>query len=128
MPLFVWSDEYSIDIEIIDKQHQNLFALINQLYDAMIKGETKEVMADILAELIKYTQTHFVNEEQLMRAKHYSGYTFHKSQHDDFIKKVGDFQHDFLAGRIGVDIEILNFLTGWLKNHILKQDKLLADL
>ncbi|MES0371810.1 MAG: hypothetical protein ABUK11_05980 [Mariprofundaceae bacterium] len=59
-------------------------------------------MADILSELIKYTETHFVEEEQFMRANQYSGYTFHKSEHDEFIKK-----------------SVIFSMTSWLEESVL---------
>jgi hypothetical protein len=35
MALLTWSTEYSVAVEVIDKQHQQLFAMLNELHDAM---------------------------------------------------------------------------------------------
>jgi len=41
MALINWHPSFSINIEEIDKQHQLLVKMINDLYDAMNAGEKK---------------------------------------------------------------------------------------
>jgi hemerythrin len=38
MALMEWKDKYSVNVPTIDTQHQNLFATINELFDAMRSG------------------------------------------------------------------------------------------
>ena len=39
MALLTWTTEYSVAVEAIDKQHQKLFAMLNELHDAMKSGK-----------------------------------------------------------------------------------------
>jgi hemerythrin len=38
MALFVWNDSYSVKVAMCDEQHKKLFAIINDLADAMRMG------------------------------------------------------------------------------------------
>ena len=54
------------------------------------------------------------------------GLADHQLEHKYFTRKVADFQSGFETGKLGVDIEILNFLTKRLIDHIFKQDQLIS--
>lgn len=123
MPLMTWEDSFSVHVPIIDEQHKKLFALVNQLHDAMSKGKANDVMLRVLAELASYTKTHFAAEEKLLQSKNYPDLKDHQAQHQKFIEKVGQFQKEFAGGKITISSEIMNFLRDWLSGHILKTDK-----
>jgi hemerythrin len=55
----------------IDQQHQKLVRMINDLHDAMRKGQTESVMANLFDRLLGYTAEHFSYEEQRMAACNY---------------------------------------------------------
>jgi hemerythrin len=40
-----------------------------------------------------------------------------------FVQKVSAFKKDFEEGRVGITIPIMDFLSSWLKNHIMVIDK-----
>ncbi len=88
MPFFQWEDEYSIGIRIIDEQHKELVAMLNELYEAMHAGKGREALGRVLAGLIRYTRLHFAAEEQLMRAHEYPDYERHREKHEKMAAKV----------------------------------------
>ena len=123
MAFLEWKNEMSVGVAAMDAQHQKLIQLINQLADAMSAGKGKEVVQMVLRELVGYTKTHFGSEERLLLTNNYPEYGEQKTEHDQFTKKIVDFQAQFRAGKIALSIELMNFLREWLVGHIQGRDK-----
>lgn len=123
MPLFQWTDELSVGVQSMDKEHKYLVDLINRLHDAMAQGKAKDVSGSILSELVRYTQTHFTHEEDLMTRTAYPQLSVQKLQHSQFVKKVQEMQNQLAQGTMTLSLEMMNFLKNWLKEHIMKMDK-----
>ena len=123
MTLIDWDESMSVNIAEIDQQHQQLIAIINDLFDAMTEGKGKDVLEEIVNGLISYTQLHFKTEEQYFDRFGYPDSNSHKIEHADFIQKISSFKEGVDRRQLGLSSEVLNFLSGWLKNHILKTDK-----
>lgn len=77
----------------------------------------------ILDELAKYTATHLKFEEDLFDSHGYGKTEEHKRIHRELVEKVLVFKKDFDSGQAGLSMELMYFLTDWLKNHIMKTDK-----
>jgi hemerythrin len=125
MSIFVWEDKYSLHIAEIDRQHQKLFALFNELYDAMQQGRGTEVIDKVLTSVVDYTAYHFSFEEKLLREAGFKDEAAHRAEH---AKLTG--QAKALAQRLRksrgdttVAIATLQFLGDWLTRHILVSDK-----
>ena len=123
MPLIQWDDKLSVNVEEIDKQHQKLVQVINELQEAMQNRKGNEVLGKIIEEMVGYARTHFKTEEVYFDKFGYPEADSHKKEHAEFMDKVSDFKKDFDAGRIGLSVEVMNFLSDWLKNHIMGSDK-----
>ena len=120
--MFEWKTEFSVGIESIDAQHQKLFAIGRELYEAMSAGRGKASLALILDRLVQYTAVHFTHEERLMRMYDYVNFPQHKAQHDALAKQVLKFQKDFDAGMVSMTVQLLQFLKDWLEGHIKVSD------
>ncbi|MDH7603918.1 MAG: bacteriohemerythrin [Melioribacter sp.] len=123
MALINWSDNLSVNIKGLDNQHKKLVSIINELHDAMKKGESSKVLTKILFEMAAYTKTHFKSEEELFDKYNYPDKIKHKKEHDMFVKKVDDFMTEYKSGKTNISFELMNFLTKWLTNHIQVSDK-----
>jgi hemerythrin len=123
MDLLHWNDDLSVNIKEIDDQHKKLIDLLNTLHNAMSKGKSKEIMHEILTELVSYTKYHFETEENLMVKYNYFDRHSHRLEHEQFIQKVQRAVQDYKKGSILLSIEIITFLNDWVKNHILGTDK-----
>lgn len=123
MALITWNNNLSVNIKGLDLQHQRLIDTINKLHDAMSKGQSNQSLSGILNDLAGYTKTHFSSEEELFKKYNYPGSTKHKTEHDNFIKKVSEFINGFEAGKIGLSLEVMVFLNKWLTEHIKVSDK-----
>jgi hemerythrin len=126
MSMFQWKQEYSVGYPEIDKQHQKLFQLADELHAAMTGGKGKAVLGKTLGNLISYTKVHFANEEGLMQRHGYPDYPKHKALHDALTAKVVAFQKDFEANHTGMTVDLLQFLKDWLAHHIGQTDQKVA--
>ncbi len=123
MALLNWSGEYSVEVQSIDKEHQKLFDMLNELHDAMKVGKGSVVAPEILKRLIAYTCEHFAHEEGIMVRTRYPDYARHKAEHDKLTSEVTNIVHDFEAGKVVLSMKLLDFLRAWLQAHILGCDK-----
>jgi len=89
----------------------------------MRAGQGKQALEGTLQELATYTVYHFQNEERYMQQSGYPGYLNHKAEHAAFVKKVTDFQKDFSNNHLGLTIDLMNFLKGWVNTPIRETDK-----
>ena len=123
MALFTWNDSYSVQVEMCDKQHQRLFAIMNELADAMRAGRGNDVVAKTVGDLLTYTRTHFQQEEGLMQKAGYPQLASHQAMHRKFEADVAALEQQTKEGRAANSIQVLNLLRDWLLNHIQKVDK-----
>ncbi|MFT5697312.1 MAG: hemerythrin-like metal-binding protein [Desulforhopalus sp.] len=121
--LIPWSSKLCIGIDTIDEQHKELVRLVNQLHSAMKAKVGSQESSDILENLAKYTIYHFGFEEEMFDKFDYENKEEHKKDHADLVSKVVELQQDLKAGRAGLSMDLMLFLTSWLKDHILKTDK-----
>ena len=126
MALIKWSEKYMVNIGTIDTQHQKLISILNELLDAMGKGQGKLVLDKTFNELEDYTKTHFFEEEKLMVVYGYPDYNSHKAEHKSLINDLKNYKEDFKAGKSKLTLEVLDFLKNWLINHITVTDKKLG--
>lgn len=125
--LFHWSDDFNVNIQEVDEQHQVLVDLLNQLHHAILERRGKVASRDILNQLADYTRTHFLLEESLMRVLHYPGLEIHKQQHEDLIQQIHELQRKLDEENATITFELLYFLKNWLIHHINESDKRFGD-
>ena len=121
--LITWSDALSVSDADIDQQHQQLVRMINDLHDAMRKGQTQSVMGNLFNRLLGYTAEHFSYEEQRMAACNYPNLAGHKAKHADLVRQATALQEKFASGNQHLNMKVMRFLKDWITNHIQKSDK-----
>lgn len=132
MAIAKWKDEYSIGIPEVDKQHMKLFEIVNRiqelLCDEFITDKYDGIVA-IITELKEYTIYHFKMEEDYMLKNGYKKFFSHKVLHQDFIEKINAVDYSKIDNEQNKYLnEILYFVCDWLITHILKEDRLLAEM
>jgi len=120
--LMVWNEKLSVNIKAIDRQHQKIVGIINELHDAMKERRGRDVMAGLLVELVDYSGYHFDTEEDFFRQYKYPGLLVHKSEHDLFKSRVEHMRSQFNGGNKLIVVEAMDFLKDWLSDHILVTD------
>ena len=127
MDYFQWSDELRIGNKTIDQDHHELVTLVNELHEAVLDGQSTDVLAKILQSLFSYTQEHFQREELLMEHIQYADIVAHKAMHKKLIDQVLVLQEAFARGRSEVASSTAELLRYWLTHHIMRTDKKLSQ-
>lgn len=128
--MYEMKEEYLTGNGVIDSEHTKLFELINSVYnlakEEFLVDKYDQIMV-ALRELKDYTKYHFSHEEEYMESIDYDAIFIQRAQHKIFVKKLEDIdlrdindedEDKFIS-------ELLEFLTDWLVNHIVKLDKLI---
>ena len=123
MPLFIWNSSYSVKVKRFDADHQQLFSIINELHEGMKAGRGKDAMNGVLSKLLGYTERHFTAEEAVMKQLGYIQLPAHIEQHRKFTGKIKEVADQYKAGAAGLSVDVLDFLTKWLSQHIVGVDK-----
>ena len=123
MDFVVWNEKYSVKISTIDEQHKKLVAIINELYNSMKNGKSKEQLGKTLTDLVEYTKYHFSYEEGLLEKAGYDDLPEHKEQHKAFVDKITTTCKNYENGKLFMSIDICNFLQNWLIHHIQGTDQ-----
>jgi hemerythrin len=123
--MFVWEEKYSLHIAEIDRQHQKLFALFNELYEAMQQGHANEVIDKVLTSVVDYTAYHFSFEEKLLHEAGYKDQAAHRAEHAKLTVQAKALAQKLRESRNDTTVAIatLKFLGDWLTRHILVSDK-----
>lgn len=121
---FRWTEAYSVKIAHLDQQHRQLFDTVNELDESLRNGEGNPALDPILRKLVAYAKDHFAAEEALMEQHGFPGLVTHQTQHEMFRQKIAAFLEDHRAGKAGVPVSLMLFMQTWLKQHVMKTDKL----
>jgi hemerythrin-like metal-binding protein len=122
MAYFDWNGKLETGIAIIDEQHKKLISLVNELHEAMRNRKAKDVVAHILKELGDYTTYHFSVEEKAFEKRGYPNRAEHEKLHADLIAQLSELMQKQAKGELAISIDVLDFLTQWVTNHIMKED------
>ena len=115
-----------VDVPEMDADHQLLCQVCDRLREAIASDAPLGDVEPLLDELVRRTQDHFSNEEREMRECGYSHYAWHARQHRAAADKVIAFERRILNGDRQAAGELLEFLSGWLDDHIGIADRMLA--
>jgi hemerythrin len=118
-PKFEWSDELSVGVDMMDKQHQNLIDKINILIED-INNDSPDILKDFSA-LGGFVVEHFNDEEKYMESIEFPNLEIHKNIHKQLLEKVGEFGQMIESGNLDKG-QLVNFLKMWLKSHIMGID------
>lgn len=121
-----WRDSYSIGIDVIDKEHQQLFKIINKLFafrEEEVDGQW------VCQEGIKFFKghalKHFASEEQYMESINYPEFEQHRQIHRSFRDNTLPALEEELERTQYAPDAVEHFLgvcTGWLIGHTLTED------
>ncbi len=123
---FVWLDEFNIGVDIIDREHQRLFKIINKLFT--FKEEEKNSQW-ACQEGIKFFKSHalkhFTDEEAYMASISYQGLEQHKRVHKGFRENtLPALEEELERSEYSPDAvdHFLGVCAGWLIGHTLTED------
>jgi hemerythrin len=123
MQFVFWSDQFSVGVQSLDDQHAILLDAINDLHEAMMKGQRRKVVGGLLRTLLKYTRSHFADEERLMEWTGFPELDSHKQAHHDLLEQVEEYLALYANGEPSQSSWIVGFYSTWLQAHILEADR-----
>lgn len=121
MSLMTWTEDYRVNVGVIDEQHQKLFDLVNSLHDSL-SGDRASIVKH-LDETTQFVLDHFATEERFMEQNNYPDYAAHKEFHDKLVEQVAALQAKVQAGEAEVTEDVTAFVRDWLQHHIPVIDK-----
>ena len=126
---FAFTAKYHTGIKEIDEEHKRLFDIIREtntlIHNDLLHDKYDEII-HLLSELREYTKIHFSDEEAYMKKIGFPDLDAQIRAHTAFVDKLMDINLEALDE---IDnhqqeylLQLIDFLAGWLVNHILKMD------
>lgn len=123
MSFLEWDPKYSVNVPQLDKEHQTLLVMVNELHSAMKIGKGKEITEKLINQCVNYAQQHFQNEEKFMLQCKYADFDEHKKQHQLFVERVTELKKELTKNNFVLSSSMLQFLKSWFINHVVMVDK-----
>ena len=123
LPHVAWKQQYLVGVDEIDSDHKVLVDLINRVVTAASTNLGDEFVGENIHEMIAYTKYHLNREERLMDEYEFPDRQGHKAQHQRFIDAVARFEEQYEHDLKVKNLQMFDFLRGWLLRHISYADK-----
>jgi hemerythrin len=121
--LIGWSDDFALDLPEIDAQHQVLFGLIADIWNAIVARSGRNDQLRLIGDLEDYAVQHFKEEELFMQATAFPKLASHKMAHDTFVRRIAAERAAIDGGSPSLSLDLLRFLQNWLVDHIMVSDR-----
>lgn len=122
MQLLKWSPNYSVGIDAIDFEHQELINTINELHEQLGTPESKQTVPGFFGELLREITAHFALEEKIMRDVRYRQVSSHKEDHERLLEEIRDIMDAFELSEEIDSVELAMRLDKWFTHHFKTHD------
>lgn len=127
MALVNIEDIERLDFDVMQNTHEEEIAMLNEIDELANKFKEDETfkseLEDKMEVYVDHVIDHFENEERLMLVHNFSGYSMHKMEHDNVLKR---FDEAYIPWKKDGDIwGMVTFLRStpeWIKEHIAAMD------
>lgn len=117
MSLLAWKPIYSVGIDSMDDEHQQMIQLINEIYEELDQRRDAESIERCLGDTHSAIAMHFALEERMMRDAGYSEYAEHKEDHEELLDQILEMMDDFSEdSELGFRI-LSDQLSDWFSVH-----------
>jgi hemerythrin len=124
----VWRDQLSVGNNVIDSDHKQLIAVVNEV-EKSLSTKNLEGLSASLDCLLDYSQQHFAREEKIAQAAGYAEVPYLHQSHAVLATQLDQVKSEIAA--MGQDwssttVEhFTNLLRNWLIDHVIKEDLLM---
>ncbi|MFH1983521.1 MAG: bacteriohemerythrin [Pseudomonadota bacterium] len=118
-----WTPALSVNDDRLDRQHQLLFAIINDLADLRAKGGERRGIIDLITRMIGFSDAHFGCEDEVMLDADFPLFASHRREHQQFMERVGQFLEGYQQRTQDLTGEMMAFLQAWWLNHTAESDR-----
>ena len=128
---FEWREEFELGVASIDKDHKQLFKIINRLFAVQAEGKSSQWACQEGLKFFKaHALTHFADEEKYMASIRYSGLEQHRLIHrtfrDQTLPALERELEETEYSQEAVD-HFLGVCAGWLIGHTLTEDRAIVQ-
>jgi len=128
--MYIWEKEmHSVGILKIDIEHQQLFHIINDVYEAIINNNREDLNILLLKMLIHvYKDNKTENDYMLLLAENTNDINIkndieeHIKEHDRFINMIISYIELYIYQKKPMLGNIAVILNDWVNNHIIERD------
>ena len=128
-PFIEWNSRLAVGIPVIDRQHERLIKLINDLHQSCLRSKDDAGRSFIISarEAANYAHSHLITEERMMYFYKFPDFAGHKREHDCFIIEILVQSKKFSKSGNLVPNHFFHFLRDWVLSHIAVNDKAAVD-
>jgi hemerythrin-like metal-binding protein len=128
--LLEWKDEYRMGIADIDRSHEELIGIINDIYHSLGNSAGRESIQSFLDQVYVLASDEFDLEEQLMKERRYEGYDDHRADHERMLKAIRQLADTFELAEEGAENSraLGEQLGSWFGTHFRTFDARLRRL
>ena len=118
-----WHDRLQVDGALIDKQHQQLFALCERLPAQESSGNpaNQRDLHEILNDFAVLLSSHFAHEEALLEWNRCPDFAAHQREHMEIQERLADLLCDCLQSTVDL-MALQGILKDYLNRHIIDWD------
>jgi len=118
-----WVDDFLIDIPNMDEQHKTLFDLANVVLQKIDQNAPQTAIIQAMGDLVKSTEEHFDQEEQLLGSEVYPLFDVHQGLHIKLLAELNEIHFRMCENTPVSCQEFHNFFLSWIVFHILNEDR-----
>ncbi len=118
-----WTEKYSVNVVMLDKQHRELFDITNDVIQNLTESNIDTQFHEHLKRLREYSRKHFDTEERYIRNHAPELLKEQQCEHKKFEETLQNFLREYLNNKEGISVKMLRFLVNWLRSHILEMDQ-----
>jgi hemerythrin len=117
MALLSWKPEFTVGVESVDFEHQEMIRLINEIYDEMKSRKDADSIEQFMGDVHFAISAHFALEERLMRDAQYPEYEAHKADHEELLDQLRNLMdHQVKDPDQGIKV-LKERLSDWFESH-----------
>jgi len=118
-----WEKRFELGVHAMDDEHMGLVAAMNEVHDLDAKNADKAAVDAAITKLAQLTTKHFADEEKHMASIGFPDLRAHARIHAKLLEKFTALHESFRAGSGKVDRAFFEFLSFWLRSHIMGVDR-----
>jgi hemerythrin-like metal-binding protein len=127
MAFIDWDKADELGLDEIDRQHRNMVEIINDLWAAWRQKQPCNHLLELLSQLVRYSEEHFLYEQQEMEAAGYEGLDEHRFQHDVLLGEIRRMRRRSSGCESLIDAGFFEYLRRWFTDHTRGLDQNMAE-
>ena len=118
----IWRTSFEVGHEVIDRQHQGLVSLGNELINAVLTKRSKEFVHLLLHDLVDEVANHFQTEENIMAGYNNPLSEDHKEVHRSILARTKQLRDSFQESQLPVSDMVGFIVYDVVAEHIIKEE------